>query len=161
MPTETNKRTNPLPPTTVRPARPRPVRHGVALLAGLALLLSACLTGEQQSGLDALNKDRTANRVVTLGIQSDAQAKAQAWAEKLARENKLYHSTLSSGIRAKWCNIGENVGYASSVTAAEAAFMRSTTHRANIVNKVWNGVGIGVAKNGSRTFVVQVFIKTC
>jgi len=139
----------------------RPTRYVLAFAAVLALLLSACLSEEQQSGHDALNNDRRANGRAALGVQNDAQAKAQAWAEKLARENRLYHSTLSDGIGVRWCNIGENVGYSGSVAGTEAGFMNSSVHRGNILNTVWNGVGVGVAHNGNRVFVVQVFIKTC
>ena len=136
-------------------------RRGIALVAGVALLATACLNSEQSSATGVLNKDRSAAQVSTLNTQRDAQLKAQSWADRLARENRLYHSTLSSGIGVRWCSLGENVGYASSISAAETAFMSSAIHRANIVSKTWNGVGVGVAHNGSRTFVVQVFIKTC
>ncbi|QXC59436.1 CAP domain-containing protein [Aquihabitans sp. G128] len=148
-------------PTAAEPRRRHPARHAVALFAVLALLLSGCLSEEQQSAHDAMNKDRRAAGAATLSVQNDAQAKAQKWAEKLARENTLYHSKLSDGIGVRWCNLGENVGYGSSIPATEAAFMRSTVHKGNILNRVWNGVGVGVAHNGNRTFIVQVFIKTC
>ena len=136
-------------------------RPGFALAAGVALLATACLNSQQSSATSVLNKDRSAAHVGALATQNDAQVKAQSWADRLARENRLYHSTLSSGIGVRWCSLGENVGFASSISATEATFMASPIHRANIVSKTWNGVGIGVAHNGSRTFVVQVFIKTC
>ena len=136
-------------------------RRGFALVAGVALLATSCLSAEQSSATMLLNKDRSSARVSTLNTQQDAQLKAQSWADRLARENRLYHSTVSSGIGVRWCSLGENVGYASSISAAEALFMGSAIHRANIVSKTWNGVGVGVAHNGSRIFVVQVFIKTC
>ena len=136
-------------------------RRGFALVAGIALLATSCLNAEQSSGTKLLNRDRSAARVSVLNTQQDAQLKAQSWADRLARENRLYHSTMSSGIGVRWCSLGENVGYASSISATEALFMDSAIHRANIVSKTWNGVGVGVAHNGGRTFVVQVFIKTC
>lgn len=130
-------------------------------LFAVMTLLTACLNSGQTQTLDALNADRRAYGRKTLATQYDAQKKAQAWAEKLARENKLYHSTLSSGIGVRWCALGENVGYGSSVSAIEKAYMNSSGHRANILNTTWNGVGVGYAKNGSRVFTVQFFIKTC
>ncbi len=136
-------------------------RRGFALVAGVALLATACLNAQQSSATSVLNKDRKAAHVTALETQHDAQLKAQSWADQLARANQLYHSTLSSGISVRWCSLGENVGYNSSISATEAMFMASAIHRANIVSKTWNGVGVGVAHNGSRTFVVQVFIKTC
>lgn len=143
---------------TLRPARRAAV---VAVIAASFLLLSACLSPSQTQVQSELNADRQAARLPTLAIQSDAQAKAQAWAEKLARENKLYHSTLSDGIKTRWCSLGENVGYGPSVPAIEDAYMNSPGHRANILSTKWNGVGVGYAKNGNRVYTVQFFIETC
>ena len=136
----------------------------LAGIVGLALtlcLLTSCLQPGQSEVLSAMNKDRQALNLRTLGTQADAQRKAQAWAEKLARENKLYHSTLPDGIGVKWCSLGENVGYGPDVPTIEAAYMNSPGHKANIVSTKWNGVGVGHATNGKRVFTVQVFIKTC
>jgi uncharacterized protein YkwD len=134
----------------------------VALVAALSLL-TACLQSTQSQVLSELNQDRTANKLHALPTQIDAQRKAQAWATKLASENKLYHSTLTDGIsgKVKWCSIGENVGYGPNVPTIEDAYMNSPGHRANILNTKWNGAGVGYAVNGNRVFTVQVFIKTC
>ena len=133
----------------------------VATLLCAMALLTGCLRSTQSQVLSELNADRSAHKLRTLPTQADAQRKAQAWAEKLARENTLYHSTLTDGIKVKWCSIGENIGYGPSVQEIEDAYMESPHHRANIVNTKWNGVGIGHATNGKRVFTVQVFIKTC
>ena len=143
------------------PRRPAIRLAVVAVVVACVGLLSACLSPSQGVVLNELNADRTANRYSRLGTQADAQRKAQAWAEKLARENKLYHSNLPDGIKVRWCSIGENVGYGPSVGAIEDAYMNSSGHRANILNTKWNGVGVGHAKNGNKVFTVQVFIKTC
>ena len=138
-------------------------RRQIALatvLCALALL-TGCLRSTQSQVLSELNADRTAHKLRALGTQADAQRKAQAWAEKLARENKLYHSKLPDGISVKWCSLGENVGYGPSVPAIQDAYMASAGHRANVLTTKWNGVGVGYAKNGNRIFTVQVFIKTC
>jgi uncharacterized protein YkwD len=146
-------------PVTATPARRRQV--AIATLLCAMALLTGCLRSTQSQVLSELNADRKANGLRTLGTQADAQRKAQAWAEKLARENTLYHSTLSDGIKVKWCSLGENVGYGPSAAAIEDAYMASPGHRANILNTKWNGVGVGYATNGNRVFTVQVFIKTC
>jgi uncharacterized protein YkwD len=124
-------------------------------------LLTACLNSAQDRVLYELNTDRKANGRKVLSVQTDAQRKAQAWADKLARENRLYHSTLSDGIRTRWCALGENVGYGPNAAAIQDSYMASSGHRANILSTTWNGVGVGYAKNGTRVFTVQVFIKTC
>lgn len=133
----------------------------VAVVAATILLLAGCLSPSQSEVQSELNADRQAYGRRSLSIQSDAQAKAQAWAERLARENRLYHSNLSDGINTRWCSLGENVGYGASAAAIQDAYMRSSGHRANILSTTWNGVGVGYAKNGSRVYTVQVFIKTC
>lgn len=133
----------------------------VALLAVLTALLTGCLGPAQQEVYDELMADRGANGLSGLPVQAQAQRKAQAWAEKLAAEGKLYHSTLSDGIDVRWCSIGENVGYGPSVPAVQDAYMASPGHKANIISTKWNGVGVGYAKSGKRVHTVQVFIRTC
>ncbi len=132
----------------------------VVLLAAMSML-TACLRTQQSTVMSAMNADRRANHLSSLSTQVDAQRKAQAWAEKLARENKLYHSNLPDGIKTKWCSICENVGYGPDVATIEKAYMNSPGHRANIVSTKWNGAGVGYAINGNRVFTVQVFINTC
>ena len=39
--------------------------------------------------------------------------------------------------------------------------MHSSGHRANILSAKYNGAGVGVARNGSRLWVVQEFIQNC
>lgn len=124
-------------------------------------LLCGCLNHNQTSVYNALKVDRHAHGLRMLPTQADAQRHAQAWAEKLARDNKLSHSDLRASIKTGYCSLGENVGYGSSVEVIEAAYMASPDHRANILNTKWNGVGVGHATNGTRVFTVQVFIKTC
>ena len=119
------------------------------------------LTAAQQGVKNALNRDRRLQGLSILTTQADAQAKAQAWAERLASDGRLHHSTLSDGIRTRYCSLGENIGYGSSAAGVQTSYMASPTHRANILDRRWNGVGVGYAKRGSVVYTVQVFIKTC
>ena len=145
------------------PAARRRRRLGLGIVAvATTLVLSGCFVNPTQATAhDHVNDSRAAHGRRRLAAQYDAQIKAQKWAEKLARENTLYHSNLSSGINVRWCGLAENVGYAGSRKAVHENFMRSAGHRANILNTSWNGLGVGVAKRGDRVFVVQVFIRTC
>lgn len=151
---------NPYMAAPTMPVRARRTAVAAALVLALSLL-AACLSPAQEQVLKELNNDRIALRLRSLNTHDEAQAKAQAWAEKLARENKLYHSKLTDGIRSRWCSIGENVGYGPSVAAVQDAYMASAGHRANIVATKWNGVGVGHATNGNRVYTVQVFIQSC
>ena len=144
----------------------------LVVLALVALALAAPAVGAEGTRVrpkynpqaavkNELNRDRVANRRVALRTQAAAQAKAQAWANRLASEGRMYHSNLRDGINVKWCSLGENVGYGPSVASIERAYMKSPGHRANILNTKWNGVGVGYATRGSRVYTVHVFIKTC
>jgi uncharacterized protein YkwD len=139
---------------------PRVVRAGLIAVA-LAALLASCFSPARDEALRLLNQDRTSRGIPALGSHGQLDAKAQAWAERLARENRLYHSNLSSGITACWRSLGENVGYGSSVAQVQAAFMNSSGHRANILNRSFDRVGVGVAYNGGRVYTVQVFMDAC
>lgn len=146
---------------------PRKLRLGVGAAAVASLVsvtaLSGCdpFTTQQQEVREQMNKDRRANGRRNLPMQADAAKKAQAWAEKLARDGKLSHSNLSSGIRVRWCALGENVGMGPNSPAVQKAYMQSPQHKSNILSTTWNGVGIGYARKGNVTYTVQVFIKTC
>lgn len=133
----------------------------IALVATLSGCNLSTLTSAQVLGMNAMNLDRTTHALRALPSRSDVQHKAQAWAEKLARENALYHSTVTDGIQSRWCALAENVGVGSTVASVEAAYMRSAHHRASILNSKYNGVGIGVVRVGSRVWVVQEFIQNC
>jgi uncharacterized protein YkwD len=133
----------------------------VLLGIALVLTLTACMTTSQRSVANELNADRRAHGRRTLPSHSALNTKAQRWAEKLARDGRLSHSTLSSGAPSCWRSLGENVGYGPSIAAVQDAYMRSSGHRANILNTKWNYIGVGYAKRGSRVYTVQVFMYGC
>jgi uncharacterized protein YkwD len=142
-----------------------PLRWGrlLALILGIVILFTSCQprTRTNPPGLPTLNHDRNVRNVSIVRYDPMLQRKAQRWAHKLARENRLYHSNLASGVSGCWRNIGENVGYGGSIAAIHRAYMRSPSHRANILNSAYDRVGLGVARNGSRVFTVQVFLHSC
>lgn len=130
--------------------------HPVAAAPGVTL------TANQVAVKNALNRDRKLNGRSILVSRADAQAKAQAWAERLARTQTLSHSTLSAGMKGHWCALGENVGRSDyDVQELERRFMLSPIHRGNILDRRWNSIGVGYAVHGRTIYVVQVFVKTC
>lgn len=135
----------------------------VGLALALVLLLAGCMSEGQTAVQRELNADRTAHRLRALPTHPQLNAKAQAWAEKLARDGRLSHSNLSSGAPSCWRALGENVGYGASVAAVQDAYMSSSGHRSNILSTkhAWNYVGVGYAKAGSRVYTVQVFMVGC
>jgi len=152
--------------------RNRRVTATVLLALGL-LLLSTPSTAEaappkivlnanQTAAKNALNRDRKAYKLSLLVSRLDAQLKAQAWANQLARDGYLHHSKLTDGITGRWCSLAENVGKSTyGIADVEARFMQSPIHRKNILTARFNSVGIGYATGGGNVYVVQVFVRTC
>jgi uncharacterized protein YkwD len=133
------------PATTVRPTPTQPPASGNTAADALALM----------------NRDRTTHGLPALPVRADAQAKAQAWAEKLAADGRLSHSNLSQGISQCYSGIGENVAMAPSVSWAEQILMDDPPHRANILGTKWTAAGVGVARTTGGFMVVQVFVTGC
>lgn len=157
------------PSTTTTTVRPAPTTKVPTTVAKPTTTTTRVTTTTQpapagNSGADALallNRDRTSRGLPALKVRADAQAKAQAWAERLARENALYHSTMTDGLASCATAIGENVASAPSVAHAETALMGDPPHRENILATRWTSVGVGVAKSAAGYVVVQVFIGGC
>jgi len=117
-------------------------------------------SGAQQQVRAEVNESRRAHGLHALRDEWLVRDKAQAWAEHLARTGSLSHSRLSEGLGAlPWTAIAENVGYGGSIAAVHDQFMRSSGHRANVLDRRWDVMGAGqaVARDG-RVFVVHVFV---
>lgn len=139
----------------------KPAAAAVATLLA-AVLLTACLNEDQQKSFDLLNQRRVKSGRRELVVHDLAQKKAQAWAEKMARERKMSHSNLRDGMGTCWRSLGENVGYASSIAAVHNLWWNSTPHRNNILGTQWNGVGVGVARaSNGQWYLAHVFVQTC
>jgi len=126
--------------------------------AGDVLLDSA--TQNQQDALEIMNRDRIAHGVNPLPSHPDLVARAQAWAERLAAEDTIYHSELNVGLNhLDWATLGENVGMGPNAERIEEGYMNSPAHRDNMLNPVFTSAGIGVAHQpGGKTFTVQIFM---
>ncbi len=133
----------------------------VLVAAVVAMVASACLSTGQTSVRDAMNADRRLHDLRTLPDHRALNVKAQAWAEKLARDGKLSHSDVKAGAPNCWTSLGENVGYGPDVLSVQTAYMDSEGHRRNILDRRWDYVGVGHATRGNRVFTVQVFMQGC
>ena len=142
-------------------SKPR-ARRRVVVVATLVLALLALIgcTPEQQAALNEVNATRRAAGLTELLPSPHAMAKAQAWAEQLARNNGLSHSQLAIDMPGGWRMLGENVGSGPSIAAVHQGFLNSPHHRENIMNPAWQwlGTGVAVAANGT-VYVVQVFAR--
>ena len=63
----------------------------------------------------------------------------------MASSNTLKHNpNLTSQVKG-WHYVGENVGVGGDVSSLHAAFMASAPHKANILDKDYTQIGVGVA----------------
>jgi uncharacterized protein YkwD len=113
----------------------------------------------------AMNHDRAANGLGGLAVDGQLTANAQSWADHLAATGALIHTDLGALLHrpdmAAWWTIGENLLESSdslSGAAAEALWMASPQHRANILNPAFNHVGVAAARDGAgRLWLVAEF----
>lgn len=125
------------------------------------------LAAEEKEAVDLLNKDRAAQGLKPLSVDSSLTRLAENYAQDMINRNFFDHYNpegqspfdrmRQAGI--SYLSAGENIAINTSVSKAEVAFMNSPGHRANILNTSYTHVGIGVrhSANGS-VYVVQEFV---
>ena len=145
------------PPTRTWSAKA--VAKALAFALTMALVGSACFTSQQVRVTEYVNNSRSVRSIPKVSQNLELTTKAQRWAEYLARIGRLKHSNLSDGITVRWRSLGENVGYGANIGDVHRAYMRSSGHRANILNRAFNYIGTGYVKKGSRVYTVQVFMQ--
>ncbi|HEV2013152.1 MAG TPA: CAP domain-containing protein [Candidatus Dormibacteraeota bacterium] len=145
-------------PFPVRPALPRPPAPPVAPIGGAA--------GVEFS---LANQDRVANGAASLRFSGALARVAQYRAQDMLNRNYFSHYDPATGQLAfvalmhlwgiPYSSAGENIAWSTnpSMAGINTMFMNSPEHRANILNGGYHQAGIGVASNGVKTMVVEVF----
>jgi len=146
-------------PVPVRPpVRPRPSPPPVSGVGGAA--------GAEFS---LVNQDRAANGVAPLAYSASLARVAQYRAQDMLNRNYFSHYDPSTGQLAfvqllhlwgiPYSTAGENIAWSTnpSMAGINTMFMNSPDHRANILKAAYHRLGIGVASNGAKTMVVEVF----
>jgi len=142
----------------LKPAPPRTVTPPVSTVGGAA--------GVQ---FNLVNQDRAANGVAGLRFSGALARVAQYRAQDMLNRGYFSHYDPSTGQlafsglmhlwRIPYTTAGENIAWSTnpSMAAINTMFMASPDHRANILNGAYHQAGIGVAGNGARIMVVEVF----
>lgn len=109
--------------------------------------------------VDAVWVDVTnGERVVPLARDERLDRVAYGHAVNMADSLGLVHQDLDPILATgQWWIAGENVGTGSTVEQIHAGFLASPSHRANIVRREFDRVGVGVVWVGSRMWVSVVF----
>ncbi len=116
-----------------------------------------------------VNQDRALNQVGPLSSSAPLARVAQYRAQDMLSRNYFSHYDPSTGQLAflqlfrlwgiPYTTAGENIAWSTnpSMAGINTMFMNSPEHRANILNPAYHHLGVGVASNGAKTIVVEVF----
>lgn len=100
--------------------------------------------------LNLHNKERADRRMSLLQLDQTLSDAAQKYAEEMARTGKFEHGNVAKRIGSGWMAYGENI--AMGQTSNEEVmndWMDSIGHKRNILNKNFQLIGIGIAKNSN------------
>ncbi|MDQ3385337.1 MAG: CAP domain-containing protein [Actinomycetota bacterium] len=131
-------------------------------LALAALVLSGCWGSNASTFLQKTNYLRASKGVPALAPHGTLDGKAQSWADTIASKGTLVHSNLSDGMSSvNWYALGENLASGAETgdwaSRLHDALVASPTHHANLVDRRFTHMGVGVASAGGKVYVVEVF----
>ena len=132
----------------------------IFMLLGLAIPKHAEATSSPERYMAALiNKSRAAYDRGALGLNNSLSNYARKWSATMASKNRLYHNPyLAQWLRTwSWRILGENVGVGGSILSLHRAFVASPGHRANILDRRFRNVGVGIVSSGGRLWVTVIF----
>ena len=109
-----------------------------------------------------INRERIRRGMRRLRVSDKTQYWARDHAVDMARRRTIFHDgNIGNEIPGGCTAWAENVARTAATDAARNAmslFMNSSSHRSNILAKRMTHMGIGVAKRGNYTYIVQRFI---
>lgn len=130
----------------------------VALVSSIAAPASA-LTREEAQFTSLINKERRERGIKTLASKGDLVAIARRHSARMARDETIYHNrNLANEVEGRWTAVGENVGMGPTVNSLHDAFMASPGHRANVLDRDYDEVGVGVVIRDDVIYVTVVFV---
>ncbi len=115
----------------------------------------------QTAVVSQVNRTRSNNGRRALPTNGLMNQRAMRWAAHLVACQCLEHRAPPFGTPAGWCGAAENVGRSGNggtLAAVHYAFLNSSAHRQNILNRNWTALGVGVARDrAGEWFVVHAF----
>ena len=126
------------------------------------------VTAQEQKVLDLLNQDRQANGLPRLTLDPELSRLARLKCEDMRDQRYFAHESPTWGSAAAMLTrfgyafqgVGENIAHHATVEKAQAAFMSSSGHRANLLGRQWTKVGVGVCLDSQGfVYVTQLFVR--
>ena len=125
------------------------------------------MTSDEKAVFELINKQRKANGLSELKVDSEVQRVAKIKAQDMVNSNYFSHNSPTYGspfemlqkFKVTYKTAGENIAGNSSNSDVVNAWMNSSGHKANILNSSFNYTGIGVVNSPKYGKVyVQMFI---
>lgn len=132
-------------------------------VAGVSVATSAPASAASSSSgafVSAINAERARAGVSPLAIDAHMTSVAAGWSRHMAGSNVLAHNPGLAGSVRSWRYLGENVGVGYSVSSLVAAFWASAEHRANILDRHYDRIGVSVVDVGGKLWVTEDFLGT-
>lgn len=136
----------------------------------LGLFAAAAAQSNEESDIfELVNRERTRSRLGYLEWDDDLARVARNFSRQMALENFFGHSdrdgktVIQRAAKVGWSKIGENLfmcdGMNDFTSFSVRGWMRSPTHRQNILDREWTDTGIGIYRTrDNRVYVTQVFV---
>jgi uncharacterized protein YkwD len=132
-----------------------------AVLVSSGIAITPAHAGTELRGqmVELTNDDRTDKDRSALELDLELSRYARKHSQDMADAGGIFHTDdLAAKLKGKdWSAGGENVGTASNLPDLEAAFMASTPHRRNILNRGFDHVAIGVVESDGNFWVTVIF----
>ena len=135
------------------------------LLVSTALWAQSGASAAERHLFDAANRERRDQGLPTLKWNGPLAAAARAHAKEMTRHDEVSHRlpgepglpsrAARAGAHFTW--LSENVVKARSAAEAHTQFIKSPAHRANLLDRDMNLIGIGAVEHGGQWFVVEDF----
>lgn len=126
------------------------------------------ISAQEQKMLNLLNADRKSNGLAALTIDPELCRIARIKSADMRDNGYFAHESPTYGrvgdmlkrFGYAYSAAGENIAHHANVDKAQAAFMSSSGHRANILSAAWSKVGVGIVtdRNGF-IYATQIFVK--
>ena len=116
---------------------------------------------------EATNRERIAHGLPALEWNDALAVAARKHASEMAHKEELSHQfpgepSLPSRVKkagAHFVWLSENVALGSNPSVIHAAFVKSPSHRANILDSDMNVMGVGIVEHNGQLFAVEDFSK--
>jgi hypothetical protein len=134
----------------------------VACLSGGLVVVVAppagALSGTETCFFNKINAERANVGRSKLVAKGDLTSVARNHSKDMAADGTIYHnSNLKNEVGGNWWALGENVGMGPDCESLHNAFMDSPGHKANVLDKDYNQIGVGAEMEDGTIYVTMVF----